>query len=149
MGTRADFYAGKGVAAEWLGSIGWDGYRDGISKKVLEATTETEYRDEVTVFLQSRDDATYPKDGWPWPWDDSATSDCSYWFFDGQCWDAQGSPDVYIPCKEKEPEWGNDDEEELQDKWLRGREQIEFPNMADRKNVTFGHRSGLMIIGSR
>jgi hypothetical protein len=25
MGTRADFYVGRGETAEWLGSIAWDG----------------------------------------------------------------------------------------------------------------------------
>ena len=26
MGTRADFYVGRGDAAEWIGSIAYDGY---------------------------------------------------------------------------------------------------------------------------
>lgn len=30
MGTRADFYVGRGESAEWLGSIAWDGYPSGI-----------------------------------------------------------------------------------------------------------------------
>ena len=32
MGTRADFYIGKGTDAEWLGSIAWNGYPDGIGR---------------------------------------------------------------------------------------------------------------------
>lgn len=30
MGTRADFYVGRGTEAEWIGSIALDGYPDGI-----------------------------------------------------------------------------------------------------------------------
>lgn len=115
---------------------------------MLTAHTEVDYRAAVeTFFAGRRGDVTRPADGWPWPWDTSATSDCSYWFFDGRCWDAQGSPDVYVPCDEQEPEWGNDDEEELQDKWLTGRERIEFPDMSARKNVQLGGmRSGLIVL---
>jgi hypothetical protein len=31
MGTRADFYIGCGRDSEWIGSIAWDGYPDGLS----------------------------------------------------------------------------------------------------------------------
>lgn len=30
MGTRADFYVGRGPDAEWIGSTAWDGYPDGF-----------------------------------------------------------------------------------------------------------------------
>lgn len=30
MSTRADFYVGRGAEAEWIGSISWDGYPDGV-----------------------------------------------------------------------------------------------------------------------
>lgn len=33
MGTRADFYVGKGPNAEWLGSTAMDGYPEGIFHK--------------------------------------------------------------------------------------------------------------------
>jgi hypothetical protein len=29
MGTRADFYVGRGKDAEWLGSVAFDGYPSG------------------------------------------------------------------------------------------------------------------------
>jgi hypothetical protein len=32
MGTRADFYVGRGETAEYLGSIAWDGYPDGLMR---------------------------------------------------------------------------------------------------------------------
>ena len=149
MGTRADFYVGKGKDAEWIGSTAWGGYRDGIDEAVLNAHTESDFRSAIEAFFAPRNDVTRPADGWPWPWNTSKTSDCSYWFFEGRCWDAQGSPDVYVPCDEQQPEWGNDDEEELQDKWLANREQIDFPDMSERKNVTYGQRSGLIVLTAR
>lgn len=151
MGTRADFYAGKGPEAEWLGSIAWDGYRSGVSGYVLKAKTEKDYRKAVEVFLKSRDDATWPKDGWPWPWNDSGTSDCSYWFFDGKCWDVEGkyesSGAVFVPCDEPEPDWGEGDEDAKREAWLKDRESVVFKDMTDKQNVTLGHRSGLLILG--
>ena len=35
MGTRADFYVGRGESAEWLGSVAWDGNPRGIDDPVL------------------------------------------------------------------------------------------------------------------
>ncbi len=80
MGTRADFYISRGDDAVWIGSIAWDGYPDGIPKALLEATDREVYRRIVNEFLQDRDDATFPEDGWPWPWDDSQLTDFAYAF---------------------------------------------------------------------
>ena len=63
MGTRADFYVGRSETAEWLGSIGYDGYPEGIDKAVLNATSEEEYRKAVTDFFASVDHSTIPEDG--------------------------------------------------------------------------------------
>src|SRR6478736_9246390 len=100
MGTRADFYVGKGLTAEWIGSIAWDGYRDGIDSKLLKSQTEKQFRNRVKKFLVNRNDATYPEQGWPWPWDNSSITDCSYWFFDGVVWDIEYNyPDpTYYSC---------------------------------------------------
>ena len=78
MGTRADFYVGRGEKAEWIGSIAWDGYPDGMPDSLLAATSTEGYLQEVTDFFKERDDVTLPEDGWPWPWDDSGTTDYSY-----------------------------------------------------------------------
>ncbi len=32
MGTRADFYTGRGQTAQWLGSIAWGGYPVGTER---------------------------------------------------------------------------------------------------------------------
>ena len=101
MGTRADFYVGKGTQAEWLGSIAWDGYRDGIPDAILNAVSEDTFRAEVNSFIAGRRDGSFPDNGWPWPWDDSRMTDCSYWFFDGQVWDDAGA--VYLSCQEPWP----------------------------------------------
>ena len=133
MGTRADFYIGRGLDAEWLGSIAWDGYPEGIPAPVFSATTESEFRSRVAEFAAAREDWTSPDKGWPWPWDDSGTTDYAYAFDGGH---------VHAACfggRWCTPETVSDDETE-------GKECV-FPNMSARKNVTFGRRSGVMIIG--
>src|SRR3954471_20378009 len=99
MGTRADFYVGRGKDAEWLGSIAWDGYT--IPDSIRRAKERGAYRKAVKRFLATRRDASLPKDGWPWPWDDSGTTDYAYAFdkkrtyasvFGGPWWSAKSEP---------------------------------------------------------
>ena len=128
MGTRADFYVGTGENAEWLGSIAFDGYRIDEMKEpskdddstacwaIKTATDENAYREAVAKLLKVNDDATFPDDGWPWPWDDSHTTDYAYAFVDCAC---------------KAFPWGKG---------------AEWPNMKDRQNVTLGKRSGMIIV---
>ena len=128
MGTRADFYIGK----EWLGSVGWDGYPEGISEYILSAQTRGEFKGEVMSFLLQRDDATFPKQGWPWPWNDSNTTDYAY------VWDGR----LRVACFGSwiNPETG----EEI------GGDKPEFPDMSAVKNITWGtDRGGVMIMGSK
>lgn len=131
MGTRADFYVGAGTHAEWLGSIAFDGYRIAEMKEkhaaqnadnaacwqIKSASSEYDFREGVTSLLKLNDDATTPDQGWPWPWEDSRTTDYAYAFVDGACkWD-----------------WDNE-------KW---------PNMKDRQKITFGKRSGTIVLVGR
>lgn len=85
MGTRADFYIGTGLEAEWLGSVAWDGdeWLENETVALRQAKTEMEFREEVKQILISREDATRPEMGWPWPWTTSETTDCVYWWDDG------------------------------------------------------------------
>lgn len=154
MGTRADFYVGKGKSAEWLGSIAWDGYRSGVAGYILKAKTEANYRKAVEVFLKPRDDKRFPKDGWPWPWNDSGTSDCSYWFFDGKCWDAHGAymadgncgaDDVFLPCDVAERKF-QDEDGYFTKAVLDTLQTVEYPDMRERKRVTDG---GFIVITAR
>ena len=162
MGTRADFYIGRGEKAEWLGSIAWDGYSidecdpkdlstNDIEKKtesywehaIKAAKTETEYREAVTNFCTKRDDGTLPADGWPWPWDDSNTTDYAYAFDDGKSlvkhiggWLECGA--YHLMDEDKREEF---DETE---------EPATFPNMRDKANVKlFGAGSGLIVLTAK
>lgn len=119
MGTRADFYVGRGEAAEWIGSIAWDGYRKGIPRAVLRAKNEEKFRTAVRTILGKREDFTSPEDGWPWPWNDSGTTDCTYH------WDSNLGRVVSNPRGEA------------------------FPDMRKHQNVTFGARSGLILVIAR
>ena len=137
MGTRADFYIGTGRTTEWMGSIAWDGYPDGIDRAVLEARDREEYKMQLGSFLSGRDDVTLPRDGWPWPWEDSGLTDYAY-AFDGErvlcsCF---GSPwQVATEFK------GVEDNEDF--------DKVEFPNMADIQKVVLGKRSGLIVVSAR
>ncbi len=132
MGTRADFYVGKGKDAEWIGSIAWDGYPDGIVEQVLKATTEQSFRDAVLAFLAARRDATLPAQGWPWPWEDSHTTDYAYCFDEGAVLTFNWGRLVV--------EGADEDDDEGP--------KAPFPDMTARQNVTLGKRSGVMILGS-
>lgn len=132
MGTRADFYVGRTEDAEWLGSIAWDGYPDGIEAKIREAVDEAEYRRQVGAFIGSREDGTKPEQGWPWPWDDSGTTDYAYAFDGGSVYGSCfGRP--WFEAAGKEP-----DEPEGT--------RPTFPDMSERKVTTLGPRSGVIVI---
>lgn len=131
MGTRADFYVGTGVDAEWLGSVAWDGYewQESPDCPLMKATTEDEFRAAVKGISTNRKDWTSPDQGWPWPWDDSFTTDRAYAFVDGKTQDFNWGK---LPPK-------SEDDEPVK--------TVDWPNMKDRKNVTTGPRSGVMVFG--
>ena len=83
MGTRADFYVGKGESATWLGSVAYDGRQPEVFRG---SATEKNYRKRVAAWMKDRDDATHPVDGWPWPWKDSCLTDVAYTFDEGKVW---------------------------------------------------------------
>lgn len=125
MGTRADFYIGRGQDAEWLGSVAWDGDEwcrawgdngwEAADSALTLAKTADEFRAAVAAIEAARDDFTTPADGWPWPWDDSNATDYAYVFYDGS---------VKIP--------------RVDVSW--------FPNMAARRNMQWGDKSGLVML---
>lgn len=137
MGTRADFYIGRGPEAEWLASIAWDGYPAGIDAKVLKAKSVKAFKNALEKFFVERDDVTRPKDGWPWPWNDSCTTDYAYAF-------DEGKGKVYAAC------FGHkwfccNPLREPKDNGSPSKQCI-FPDMTQVQNTTFGKRSGLLII---
>ena len=154
MGTRADFYVGRGVDSEWLGSIAWDGYPSGINltepekgilgtriiakwgkgKHLFDSTREEDFRHRVGQFFEHRDDVTTPDRGWPWPWETSHTTDYADAFDGGK---------VYASCFGHE--WFDPKEPESESS--ASENTALFPNMKERQNVTFGARSGVIILG--
>ena len=145
MGTRADFYVGKGKDAEWLGSVGWDGMPNAEKLFVLAAPHEAAYRAAVAELLAVRNDATYPTAGWPWPWDDSGTTDYAYTWDDGHAWWAyfghtwvQYAPDRGCAgCVVADPD----------ESYFAPPKTCVFPNMRARRNVAWGGaRSGLIVV---
>lgn len=136
MGTRADFYVGRGKEARWLGSIAWDGYPDGITNEIKLAETEECFIKEVMKELGKRKDSTLPVDGWPWPWNDSRTTDYAYAFEGGKVWASCFGSEWFDPMQE--PEHDN----------LKEGVAV-FPDMEGIKNVNLGRRSGIIIIGPK
>jgi hypothetical protein len=140
MGTRADFYVGRGKEATWIGSIAWDGYPEAIDHDVLWAGTKSEYLAAVCKFFSARDDVTLPADGWPWPWEDSNTTDCAYAFDKEKVWISWFGREWYL-ATEKQPE-----EDETQS---YRRHYQEFPNMKEIMKVRLDKGSGLIVLGMK
>ncbi|AKQ59706.1 hypothetical protein ACR55_01836 [Bordetella hinzii] len=139
MGTRADFYVGRGDKAEWLGSVAWDGYPDGFERDgLLNASTEQQFREAVADELASRLDGTTPEMGWPWPWEDSHTTDYAYAFDFGKVYGSCG--DHWFDAHAVSTGAG-DDETAADDT------PVKYPNMTAIQNVDFGSRSGVIFIG--
>ena len=138
MGTRADFYIGRGVGAEWLGSIAWDGYPDGIPMNLLAAKDAAKFRRMVREFISKRDDGTKPKDGWPWPWNDSGTTDYAYAFDKGHVRASCFGGNWFNPRRPR-----TDDGEP-------GSSNTVFPNMKDcKRRPIFGAHSGVIVITAK
>jgi len=130
MGTRADFYLGKGVDATWLGSTAWDSNPGCIPEKILRAKTSNKFKKAVSDFFKTRDDVTLPDEGWPWPWVDSKTTDYAYAFFNDKVYWSQFGKN-----------WVNSST--LED---AGIGKPTFPDMTSIQNVTLGRGSGLVVI---
>lgn len=151
MGTRADFYSQTSAGLEWLGSIAWDGYPEGIPARVFDVKTDEEWRERVAKFIGGRDDGTKPEQGWPWPWEDSRTSDYAYCFvgkiacFAATEGDGGLRKGVWVAVDDHEDYWNWRDATDMkpQPKFHGG---INYPNMKDKMRVTMGDRSGLLVI---
>lgn len=131
MGTRADFYVADGNQLQWLGSVAWDGYEwheRGKECKLMSAKTSDEFRSAVGEISDGREDFTSPQMGWPWPWDDSRTTDYAY------VW-RNGNVEVYIFGHPAE------DDDVAKVDW--------FPNMSEKRNLTLGERSGLIVFTAK
>lgn len=173
MGTSADYYIGRGETAEWLGATAWDGYPEGLADsqegaRVFSAATPDDFRIAVNALLASRDDGTTPDQGWPWPWEDSNTTDFSYAFDDGiiwiTCFGRGWSSYGDVQARQKKHQGWEDKAAALRGQGLEweaiekkigaepsslwdGEKICVFPDMTAVKNVTLGRRSGVIVIG--
>lgn len=138
MGTRADYYIGRGLDAEWIGSTGYDGCPTGLPKDydLLNCKTEQEFRSKIETMKAGESSFTSPEQGWPWPWDDSKISEYAYAFDNGEVYYTVGD-NRWWKASDGEPTEEDRDREDLP--------AAVFPDMSSRKNVTMGQRSGLMI----
>ena len=124
MGTRADFYNEN----TWLGSVAWDGYEwhEEQGCPLMQSKTQEEFVQHVANTLINREDATFPSEGWPWPWEDSKLTDFAYVFENGvKVYNFGKLCNTPDPSVKHERDW---------------------PNMKRIQNVTFGNRSGLIIV---
>lgn len=149
MGTRADFYVGRGETAEWIGSITWDGYPGGIAHDstpaghdVFREQEEGDFRAAVAAFLAQRDDATLPTEPWPWPWENSQKTDYAYAWDDGAVYGA-GFGYSWWKVDLSAENCGEPEEDTPSQK-------VAFPDMSARKG-DFNHimsRSGMITVSS-
>jgi hypothetical protein len=154
MGTRADFYVGRGEKAEWLGSVAWDGYparafkrgvqdAGGIPIWVTSCKTEETYRAAVAKLLGSRDDSTRPEQGWPWPWETSSTTDYAYAFIQGR----KGNPQGTVYTSNFGSGWYNAARRNTPDK---RHNPATFPDMSKApQREKFGPHSGIVVVKAR
>jgi hypothetical protein len=128
MGTRCDFYVGRGQKAKWIGSVAYDGFPEDF-EAIITAKTEAGYVRAVEKELSSRDDSTFAAEGWPWPWDDSGLTDYSI------AWD-KGA--IYWT------DYGDNGKV-----WHQTGRRATWPNMASKRNLAYPgtSRSGIMIVG--
>lgn len=147
MGTRADFYIGRGESMEWVGSIAWDGYPHGlVGRNILDATSEDDFRSALAEMASARSDFTKPDKGWPWPWADSFTTDFAYAFDGDRLYVSRETDDHsdWVEAAHFEREDGSD--REIMET-LPSCGPLAYPDMSDIQNVDFGARSGLMVLG--
>lgn len=135
MGTRADFYMGRGKDSEWLGSIGWDGYPEGIDDDLLQSTTPESFKAAVEAFLV-KENGIFPYQGWPWPWDNSQTTDYAYAFEGGE---------VHASCFGHQWFDPKADEPSVEEGDNDGK-PTSFPDMRGRQNLNLGPQSGVIVV---
>lgn len=166
MGTRADYYVGRDPKTMvWLGSTAWDGYPDGKPAfyRLAKAETAEEYLVAIKKLAKGEDDWTDPKQGWPWPWGDSRTTDYAYAWDAGRLWCSRFGHKWFdvaenarrlaeFDAREKELEEQDEDavaafyaELDRYEEQRDGDKESQFPSMEDAQNVTLGKRSGILF----
>jgi len=136
MGTRADFYIGRGDDMEWIGSIAWDGYPDDRDvNAVNKEATEESFREGVSNLIKSSG-GIQPHEGWPWPWDDSGTTDYAYAFDAGIVYASHFGGPWFVAARE---DWMDDVQAHLPSSFPSESSadgpKLPFPNMRGDKDV--------------
>lgn len=152
MGTRCDFYVmDESKKLEWVGSYGWDGNPSGVPKDINfdKIDREDNFIYNVKTFLKEHEGYIVGKDGWPWPWDNSCTTDYTYIFYKGKIYVSNyGSKLIEYNDYLKYEEDIDDENEEVLSKIIISLD-IKFPDMSKIKNVDLGKSSGTMVFGSK
>jgi len=152
MGTRVDFYVGRGEQAEWLGSYPFDGYPDGVFGDVRDnpelwdagdaPVREEDWRAFVaSVLAEGGEASTTPDMGWPWPWETSATTDYAYAWDEGTIYGSSFG-DAWFQVDPTAEDFGQPEDEDD-----NGGGTAVFPDMTSRMAATLGPRSGVIVIG--
>jgi hypothetical protein len=63
---------------------------------------------DLEVDVGPPNDATRPEDGWPWPWEDSRTTDYAYAFDNGKVWASCFGYAWFDPLEEEPEDDGNE-----------------------------------------
>lgn len=143
MSIRGDFYAGRGPDAQWLGSLACGAHPEdlfgphGIDLDPYPTLTEARWRDLVSSHLAIRVDATRPQlAGWPWAWDDPATTDYAYAHDGGEVYGSHfGGPWFDVRA-------GRSGRSARADR-------AAFPDMSHRRRLAHGTRSGFVVLPPR
>lgn len=148
MGTRADFYVGRGADAVWLGSVAYDGYPDGFRRwpDLFKAEVQEDWTERVRAMLKERRDATTPDHGWPWPWEDSNTTDYAYAFDGGVIYGNRFGHGWWPVAGGEAHEAGRYCEADCKGPHQPDQKPTAFPQM-DTSTMTMGPRSGLLVVG--
>lgn len=85
MGTRCDFYAGRGTEAIYLGSIGHDAFPDAMARRFAGVTDRASFDERLQAVFAEYGEIP-AKYGWPWPWRSSHSTDVVVAFDEGRCW---------------------------------------------------------------
>jgi hypothetical protein len=144
VGTRADFYIGRGPEAEWIGSIAFDGYPENgdVIGTCAGVQTEDLFRRRVQALEQRKDFTDPAKHGWPWPWEDSRTTDYAYAFDEGQVWVSDFGREWFA--------FGTTPPDEEDESAPEREKSAVFPNMRARSEPAIGtDRDSIMIFGVR
>ncbi len=102
---------------------------------------EEQWRQCISDELGRRDDATKPDEGWPWPWDDSQTTDYAYAFDGGKVWGSCFGH-AWFEIDRSSERYGEPDSD-LEDG------KVVFPDMSERKNVRYDNASGAIFLTRR